>query len=74
MQVTYTGITASLKNYGILITATAPDEVEKEVFIDGVDVREFYGCNPAKWMDDFGENENELFSLFTLVNGISIDN
>ena len=73
MNITYTGISARLKNYGIEVVATAPDGLETPVLIDGSDIREFYGCNSAKWLEMHGEDESMLFELFELVQGIHVN-
>jgi len=70
MCITYTNIQAELKNYGIMLTASGPDEVEKNHFFPGSDIREAYGLNPASFLEQYGEDEKELFRLFNTVEGI----
>lgn len=72
MSITWTGIEAELKNYGIKLVANGPDNAEKIVFLEGADIREYYGCNPASFLDQFGNDEKMLFEAFELVNGITI--
>lgn len=66
----FNSIEARLKNYGVMLTATAPDENEVPCFIEGVDIRESYGMNPAAFIDEYGEDETVLFDLFNSVYGI----
>jgi hypothetical protein len=74
MCITYVSISARLRNYGIELTATGPDDIEKQVFLDGSDIREFYNCNPAQWLERHERNESALWELFDLVNGIAFVN
>ncbi len=72
MTPTYTGIRAELKNYGVNLIAEFPDYNEKIVHLTGEDVREFYNCNPAKWLELYSEDEKMLYEAFELVNGIRL--
>jgi hypothetical protein len=74
MCITYVSISARLRHYGIELTAVGPDDQEKQVFIDGCDIREFYGINPAQWLERHERNESALWELFDLVNGIAFVN
>jgi len=70
MCITFTSINAELKNFGVLLTAVGPDEVEKAVHFPGSDIRTAYGMNPASFLEKYGEDEKELFRLFNTVERI----
>jgi len=70
-MITFTSITARFKNYGIKLTALGPDDNEVPCFVPGEDIRELYGCNPAQFIEKYGEDENILFELFNSVYGIA---
>ena len=70
-MLSFTSIEARLKNYGVMLTAYAPDYNEVMAFIPGSDNREQYGVNPAAFVDAYSENENVLFELFHSVHGIA---
>jgi len=72
MTVTYTGISAKLRPNGILLTAEAPDDTEKTVMMQSADIREFWQCNPSKWLEMYQDNEPVLWEAFSLVDGIRL--
>lgn len=72
MSIEYTNISCRLKGYGVLITATGPDDIEKEVLIDGHDIKAQFGVIPSVWIAENEDCEQELWSLFHAVNGIEM--
>jgi len=70
MCITFTNIQAELKNYGVLLTASGPDFIVKSVHFPGSDIKEAYGLNPASFLEQYGEDEKELFRLFNTVERI----
>jgi len=72
MTVTYTGISAKLKPNGVLLVAELPDGEDKSVLMQSQDIREFWACNPSKWLEMYQDNEPVLWEAFSLVDGIHL--
>ena len=70
-MVEFTGIEARLKNYGVTLTATGPDDAEFPLWIPGEDIRDLYDCNPAEFIQKYENNEAILYELFNSVHGIA---
>lgn len=70
-MLSFVSIEARLKNFGVMLTAVAPDQNEVPCFIEGVDIRQQYGMNPAAFIEKHGEDESVLYDLFRSVYGIS---
>jgi len=71
-MMTLTGIAARLRGHNILITGTFPDDIEKSVTVQHDDIITLYGCNPAAFMEAYGDNEAVLCELFTSIAGIAL--
>ena len=71
MTVTYTGISAQRKGNNIILIATAPDEIKKQVQIPSCDIRENYQMGIDAFLDQYGDNEDELWDLFHAVENIT---
>lgn len=71
MTITYTGISAHRKGNTVILTATAPDDVRTQVQIPSCDIRENYQMGIDSFLDQYGDNEDELWDLFHAVEGIN---
>jgi len=71
-MMTLTGIAARLRGHNVLITGTFPDDIERTVTVQHDDIITLYGCNPAQFMESFGDDEIVLAELFTSIAGIAL--
>ena len=71
-MLTLTGISARLKGHNVQITGQFPDNEESIINVPGEDIVTLYGCNPAAFLEAYGDDENTLTELFTAVSGIGI--
>ena len=70
-MIEFTSIEVRLKDFGVRLLATGPDDNEIPVQIDGLDIRQQFGMNPAAFVDAYADNEAVLYDLFRSVYGIS---
>ena len=68
----FTSIEAAKKGSCLLITAFAPDGVEVTHRFPQEDIKQAYGVNVDRFLDQYGDDEDTLWEMFHAVNNLQI--
>ena len=66
-MIEFTDIQAQLRGAKIVLTASAPDDVEVTVTAGTAATHELFGCTLAGFMEQYGDNDKALWALFNQV-------
>lgn len=66
----FTSIECRRKGNGVLLTATGPDGLEKNITMPSEEIRAIFECSVDIFLDRCGDDEAQLWQLFNSIAGI----